>query len=435
MLEALCDKMIIYWDSESVGDFARNIYSLNSEIISKYVECHNKIVLEDLNKISKEFLKIHRKDVEHARKITSNKFIDSYNKSIKQIRIKDIDSANRYIEDQKNNKLAQLDDNKNDRKIINSYHYYKNIVNKIENKEYKEIDKADDNGRIYHIITQLPRTLRQFSNISFIVDTKNSHPLLYNYFILEYYFNRDNININNKNYRYDNCSFYKFLSLYIINNYNSNTYHYFSSNLCNALNDNVFGADKIAIVKTIKWDVWGYLYTTSVGKLWDDINDANLEFTRTEIKVEMFKSLFYSYAKNIKPDKIYAKAFQNQYPSVAKIIRYYKITYHNQCLEQNNFKFKHGRKKDGIQLAHKLMQIESAIFQRILSNLFKMEGFVGVGIHDAIAVIDESTVTADVVKEVMNDVYHEYGFSPTFSIEEPDAYCGTVYEETENVME
>lgn len=94
---------------------------------------------------------------------------------------------------------------------------------------------------------------------------------------------------------------------------------------------------------------------------------------------------------------------------------------------------KKGEKKDKIQLAHKLMQIESKIFQRILSKLYKEEGFIGVGIHDAIAVFDESIISSDVVKEIMRQVYFEFGLCPTFSVEESDAECETIYNDSEEV--
>ena len=82
-------------------------------------------------------------------------------------------------------------------------------------------------------------------------------------------------------------------------------------------------------------------------------------------------------------------------------------------------------------LAHKLMQIESAIFQQILTKLFKMKDLICVGIHDAIAIFDESSVTPDIVKEVMETVYLEFGLSPTFSIETPDADYAKMYKEDE----
>lgn len=422
MLEVICKELNIYKSRESVGEFARNVYYMNYSIKFKYIECINKIVLYDLKKVSREFQHIHRIEIDKAKKLTSPQFIKNYNKSLRYFKIKNIEAAKRFIENNKNIKNINK---------IKSKYYYENILNKISKNQFKEIDRADSNGRIYHIVTRLPKTIRQFSNIKYIIDTKNSHPLLFNYYILEYFFNKNNINIYTKNNHNYNNKLYSIISFFIIKYYKQYTYYYFSKKLCNELKNNGYGRGEIEIIKGIKSDVWAYLYTTSIGKLWDNINQANPEFTRDDIKHEMFKSLFYSYSKIITKDKIYAKAFQLRYPTIAKIIRHYKITYHNQCQEQNLFVYKRGKKKDKIQLAHKLMQIESEIFQKILPRLFKIEGFIGVGIHDAIAVFDESSVTPDVVKDVMEKIYFEFGLCPTFSIEGSDADCETLYTNTE----
>jgi hypothetical protein len=138
--------------------------------------------------------------------------------------------------------------------------------------------------------------------------------------------------------------------------------------------------------------------------------------------------LFYSYAKNISKKQIYAKAFQKKYPTVTKILRHYKQVYHAQCVESGQELEKNGRNKDRVQLAHKLMQLESFIFTEVLTRLYKKRTFRGVGIHDAIAVFDETTSPNDVIR-LMGKVYSEIGLYPTFSIEKPDIDCGTTYVE------
>lgn len=416
MLDALTFKLIIYRTSDSVGKFARDVFYMNEDIEKKfkYVDCKNRIVLEDIEKIKKEFNKIHVLQIEKAKVKTSPKFIDDYNKSLKIYHLENYDEAQKVIEN-------------NTFKSNHSKLYYQNIIDKIKNNKIKEIERADSNGRIYHIVTQTPKLLRNYSNIKYIIDTKNSHPLLFNYYILEYYFNYKNINIENNNFKNNNCFFYYYFSDFIFNNiYNKDNNHYFSSNLCNYLNVSGIGSNTIAIAKKIPADVWAYLSSTTHGKLWDEINEANPEFTRTEIKVEMFSSLFYSYAKNITKKKVYAKAFQDKYPTVSKIIRHYKRTFHAQCVAQEQTMIKNGRDKDKIQLAHKLMQLESFIFTEILTRLYKKRTFRGVAIHDAIAIFDETTTPDEVIK-IMEKVYYEIGLYPTFSIEQSDSDCGTIY--------
>jgi len=435
MLETLCFESIIQKHRESVGEFARNFYILNNPKEFKYVICKNKIVGEDLDKFKSEFNKLHVKEIEHAKKITSDNYIDNYNKSLKCYKINEVDA----LEFIKNKKFVKE----------HSKPYYENIVDKISNNKIKEIDKADDNGRIYHIVTQTPRSLRLFTNIKLIIDAKNSHPLLFNYLILEFYFNYESINIFNNTYVKNNCNTYEDNNRKTYVDNNSNLYirisnfiffnyhvdinnHYFRKELCKHLKDNGVGNDKIAIVEKIKSDVWLYLYSTSKGRLWDEINEANPNFTREEIKVEMFSSLFYSYAKNISKEKIYAKAFQMKYPDVAGIIRQYKIKFQNQCKEQKLVFNKNGRDKDKIQLAHKLMQLESYIFTEILTRLYRKRSFRGVAIHDAIAVLDTSTNPED-VKKTMEKVYSEIGLCPTFSIDKSDSDCGTIYSNSESI--
>lgn len=418
MLDVLTHNLIIQRTREGGEAFAKDVFYIDERMEKKfkYIECKNRTVNEDIEKIKLEFKKRHLIEIEKAKENTSPKFIDDYNKSLKTYCLKDYDAVQNLIDNHSfKSNHAKL--------------YYQNIIDKIKNNRIKEIDRADNNGRIYHIVTQTPKLLRNHTNIQYIIDTKNSHPLLFNYYILEYFFNKNEINIYNKNFKINNSSFYYYISDFINNNiYIKDNNHYFSKELCNHLNIKGIKSDIIAIVKMIPKDVFEYMSCTSHGKLWDNINDANPNFTRTEIKVEMFSSLFYSYAKNISKNRVYAKAFQEKYPTVSKIIRYYKRTFHAQCEEQEQVMNKNGRDKDKIQLAHKLMQLESYIFTEILTRLYKKRTFRGVAIHDAIAVFDTFTSPED-VSIIMERVYFEIGLSPTFSIEEPDSNFSTIYVE------
>ena len=52
-------------------------------------------------------------------------------------------------------------------------------------KKDKHIQKVDKAGRIYHILTNTKREVKQFLNIAISADCKNSHPVLFNYFIFQ----------------------------------------------------------------------------------------------------------------------------------------------------------------------------------------------------------------------------------------------------------
>ena len=102
-------------------------------------------------------------------------FLAKYLKSLRQIRIENEEGLNDYIASQITN---------------DNYLYYEYVRRELEQKE-KVIQKIDASGRIYHILTNLERELKQFLNIDFSLDCKNSHPLLFNYFI----FNKLNISL------------------------------------------------------------------------------------------------------------------------------------------------------------------------------------------------------------------------------------------------
>ena len=63
------------------------------------------------------------------------------------------------------------------------YVYYRDILTKLENK--KDIYSVDRNGRIYHVLCNLSKELKDYINIDFSLDCKNSHPLLLNSFIFK----------------------------------------------------------------------------------------------------------------------------------------------------------------------------------------------------------------------------------------------------------
>ncbi len=111
-------------------------------------------------------------------KYEPNKFTDRYNDCLKSLRLTDKEGAQKYISDNLKNKSTH------------KYHYYSACVNEF-NAEKMGIYNIDEQGRIYHFLTSLPKELRQYYNIKYELDVANSHPLLINYNLTNYY------NINN----------------------------------------------------------------------------------------------------------------------------------------------------------------------------------------------------------------------------------------------
>lgn len=93
-------------------------------------------------------------------------FRETYLRNLNKFKVKDIEGFNKFI--YRKRKLGK----------VRYYNYIKECFN---NK--LEIFRIDDNNRIYHVLTLLKRELKQYLNILYSFDCKNSHPLLFNYFI------------------------------------------------------------------------------------------------------------------------------------------------------------------------------------------------------------------------------------------------------------
>lgn len=221
MLSVLNELGIINLSSTyDIGISARKMYLLDWNIaceniinkkVSLYIERYNQL----WNNIKK---KHDQKNIENLMKNMDKEncipFINSYNRSLKKVKLLDEQSAYRYI------------DIKNDYVSEQSKHFY---LSKIEdNKE--EINEGiitiDKNGRIYHYFTNCPSILKPYFNFKFSLDISNSHPLLLSKLLFSYY------KINNKipnilyNYNINNItSLYNNDNNNNHNNKNNNIYH------------------------------------------------------------------------------------------------------------------------------------------------------------------------------------------------------------------
>lgn len=406
MLNVLKFHLIIQGNSESVGEFAITTYIITYPSIFHMTECKHKVVLKDLDKLSDIFKRLHNQNIKEAKEKTSGKYIDTYNKMIKSFKLIDGEGVNQF--------MAEYEFEN-----VRSKLYYGHILNRLKQREIKEIEKVDNNGRCYHIGTMLPKQLKKYTNITYSVDCKNSHPLLFSYMILDYYLNMDSITIDKQyEFKNENNKLYRIILQYIHDNYiniqnkREKTYHYFMKELCNVLINSGVKEDIFEIVKQIPCNVFAYLYNVSRGLLWDDIHGKNPNENRDEIKRNMFREVFYSYGTRFPGNRKYASMFKKEFPEVAKILRHYKRTYHIQCIEQA----KQYRGKDSVLLPLKLMQLESIIFREILTRLWKTKEYKCFAIHDAIAVLD-NTISPEKVHEIMKNVYWEMGLIPTLSID------------------
>ncbi len=310
---------------------------------------------------NKKFLKWEQalKKWKPTPKYEPNKFTDHYNDCLKCLRLTDKEGAQKYISD-------NLKD-----KSTHKYHYYNACVNEF-NADKMGIYSIDEQGRIYHFLTSLPRELRDYYNIRFELDVANSHPLLTNYYLIKYY------NINNN---------------ILLLLYNNSIYHYDGEYLGKLLKDNNIEIDDIPI------DVIEYIAKTQHGKFYDDFISEFGDIERSEVKKKVFSQVFYSHLDDPFVSK-FCKAFQKMYPNVYKVIHKLKVETEDK-------------------LPHLMMKVESILFKPIVEECWRRRWKV-VNLHDALIVFDvkeNETVNVEELTSIIKAVYNKHNLYPTVKLE------------------
>ena len=253
-----------------------------------------------------------------------------------------------------------------------SYHYYSSCIQDFDVNNLK-IFSIDNQNRIYHYLTSLPKRLKSLFNIKYQLDIANSHPLLFSKVLINNY----NINID---------------TLRIIYNIRREEYinnlHNVTELFCNKLNTSDL---------YVPADVLKYIYVCSKGMIWDDFAAIFSEFTRDEVKVKAFKEIFYP-ERDFTQHTEFGKKFIELYPNVHAAIK--KI-------------------KNATKLPNLMMRFESRLMRQILNECYA-RGWKVVNIHDAIIVFDveanESIKPID-IKTIINDLYRCYLLHPTIHCE------------------
>ena len=370
-------------------------YKVNGDIISS--ACCNYTIKKYIDK-TKQLLQdaiLERLNSEQFKKEYGDSFANTYVKNLNLFKIKDITGFNRYIK----NEIASNP---------NKESYY-NFIKESFNSVLK-IYRIDGNNRIYHILTSLERELKEFLNIRYSIDCKNSHPVLFNYFI----FDSKGISIE-LSYLISSILYSIDKSLISSNN------HYDIEKLCNILiNSNI----EKSIIAKFAPDELLYIYKTTKGLFWDDILTEHQGdgYNRSEIKQKMFAEVFYSKTPKIAWKK-FAKEFKSQYPNVYSLIQRWK-----EPLKYDDLKSCLLARKKAVQLENMtlmtnqetalpnvMMDIESEIFRDVLKALFRKR-INAVHIHDAIVIPQtRAMVEEEQVEVVMRNVYKKFGLHPTFS--------------------
>ena len=311
-------------------------------------------------------------------------FLKSYLTSLNKIKIEDEQGLKEYIK-------TKTADNPN------SNPYYKYVSVELKNKN-KSIYRIDDSHRIYHILTNLDRNIKQYLNLDLAIDCKNSHPLLFNYFI----FNKLNI------------SFYQSFSISsFIHSIDNSSFHNDGKNLRNLLISNNIEIEQVAKMKD---DELEYIYKTSKGLLWDEICEAHPELDRKEVKVAMFQAVFYSHSPIADRWNDYAKEFKSRYPSVYKLIGDWKRKKTSEAVKNYMAEHQLPIDKGSASLSVAMMALEADIFTTILKRLYSKR-WNALHIHDCIIIpktTNKNRSTRGDVVEIMRNVYRSFGLAPTF---------------------
>ncbi len=292
-----------------------------------------------------------RRVLEH---VEASPFTKRYMESLTCLRLNRKDDALVYIDDTITDKLTH------------SYQYHRACIDDF-NEDDIRIYNIDEQGRVYHYLTSLPRSLREFFNIKFELDISNSHPLLLNHYLIKYY----NIPLD------------------IIREATA-LYHYDVEKLMEHLKTNKLD---------VPCDVLEYIIKTQGGTFYDDFDGEFGDMERSEVKKRVFAQVFYSHITDRYVSK-FCKAFVDKYPNVWKVIRGLK-------------------KVTDDKLPHTMMRAESMLFRLILNKCWD-RGYKVVNLHDALVVFDveaNECVTAGELTAIIEQVYHRFGLFPSVKVE------------------
>ena len=170
----------------TMGQFSRHL-SLNDWNIG-FVEDGNIKVIEYVDRLKQTYLESVK---EYTRRKENSTFIKKYNECLSRLELTDKNGALEYIDGRKPSFATE-----------HSYYYYRSRIEDFAKSDLL-VSSVDANGRIYHYLTNLPKSLKRFFNVKCQLDIANSHPVLFSYYLIkEYNINNNIISFLNKfNYK------------------------------------------------------------------------------------------------------------------------------------------------------------------------------------------------------------------------------------------
>lgn len=354
------------------------IYSLPENIGFEKVTTSNARVLKYLQKECEQ-IQLYRQNV--LQPLISNRFGPDFQKqyeiSLSKIHIANKQGFQAFVE-------QRLEEKPEGRL------YYEYIREGLEEKQ-KHIQKIDEAGRIYHILTNAKREVKQYLNIAISADCKNSHPMLFNFFI----FRSHGINYED--------AYQISLAMHSIEN---------ASQLRKSLSKLVASN----LLDLFKYDELKYIYETSTGQFWDNIVKKFPEYDRAQVKEKMFAEVFYSKTHQVKGYQIFGRKFQKQFPNVMRLIKAWKKEENRAWIDAYMSKRNLSYSKPEAALSIAMMNLEARIFGEVLKRMYSKR-WRAFHIHDCIIVpqtTSKNQPTRDEVISIMKDVYKVCGLLPTF---------------------
>lgn len=377
---------------ENAPDYLAGYYSTNYQLLHKteLFQTSNRTIIKYIEKLKSLLKNYYQYKEKQLEDLYGARFKENYMKSLNMVKIKDKEGLQSYVREQ----IKQNPDKRN---------YYNYVIDYISRGHYS-IFNIDKSRRIYHVLTSLQRELKQYLNIKYQIDARNSHPVLFIYFI----FNYKNISISSSN------SIINFI-LSKKEEIETQSNHYVGKYLYNELKNNNIELDEITKLSP---DELAYIYMTSTGQFWDEFLARHTEVDRNELKQIMFAEVFYSNKVGLAWKK-FGKEFAGEYPSVYKLIARWKNPAKDKKISSYIKENDIHADKETASLSVAMMKLESVIFHDILSNLYAKR-IRAVHIHDAVIVPETKgniNITSEKLVEIMRNCYAKYGLVPSFSID------------------
>lgn len=158
-----------------------------------------------------------------------------------------------------------------------------------------------------------------------------------------------------------------------------------------------------------------YIYLTSTGRLWDEMTALHPDMDRNEVKVQMFQEVFYSNSPYAYHWKQWAVEFKKRFPTVYKRIGEWKSAKQSDGVKAYMEERGLTVDKPTASLSVAMMDLEARIFTTILKRLYAKR-WNAIHIHDCIVIPKDGNAnhpTETQVRSVMEDVYKDFGLSPT----------------------